>query len=416
LRPSDERIQYEKAQKELASGQYAFAVKLLEQLAARSPNDPKVCLALARAYIGVDQIDRAWAAISHAQQLGQGVIADPALTYQLANYYRQRSSYDRAAQLLRPLAAANMADARGQLSDLDAAWGDEQMNTNIEQAMHCWEEVQSLNTGSRLSEAPARLATIYQQYADKQIAGGDDKSALATLTKLNTIAQNPAYHEKTAQVYERMGLFDQACEQMRTAISLAGPQTQLNTELAEMLAKRGKQLLDSGDTQKGYDCLQQANDLDKTVGPPMSVLKNVSAEINPVNHYAQLFAEVTNIGQTPIAHVRVDAQLVLAANSKILWEGSQLAVGEYDPPLAPQSSRTIRFNAPVEVRSDGNTQFNIYINGKFYKNYLLGKKLENSSASTPLANPASNNQPSNNFQKTYRTSTPEDQTLNDLER
>jgi tetratricopeptide (TPR) repeat protein len=429
LRPSNESVLYDKAQKELSSGRYAFAVKELEQLASRSPNDPKVFLALARAYVGVDQIDRAWACISHAQQLGAGVVADPALTYQLANYYRQQGNYERAAQLLRPLASANIADASAQLSDLDASWGDSQIDSNIEQALRCWEEVRSLNTGSRVAEAPGRLATIYQRYADKLIASGDDKAALAVLEKLNGVAQNPAYHEMTADVYDRLGLYDKACDQLRTAISLAGPQSNLNTKLASLLIKYGKQLMDSGDTQRGSDCFQQASDLDKTIAMPSLVLKDVSVDVNPTDRHAQMSASVFNAGQGPANHVRVEAQLISTATSRVFWQGTESVVGEYETPLMPHSSKSVEFNSTVAVRSDGAFTFNVLINGQLYKSYPIGRKPEIDHADTqlnPQAGAASipaasypegrpSILPSVNRQSP-KSVTPEDQTLKDLER
>jgi tetratricopeptide (TPR) repeat protein len=421
LRPSNEHVLYEKAQKELSSGQYAFAAKLLEQLTAANPNDAKVYLALARAYVGIDQTDRAWGAIARAQQLGAGVIADPALTYQLANYYRQQGSYERAAQLLRPLAATNTGNARAELSDLDAAWGDGQIDSNVEQAMRCWEEVQSLNTGSRVQEAPAKLATIYQRYADKLTAEGDDKAALSILKKLNMVAQNPFYHQKTADVYEKLGFYDQACDQLRTAISLAGPQSDLNIRLAALLAKYGKQLLDSGDTQKGYDCLQQASDLDKNITVPSLVLKDVSVDVNPVDRHAQMWASVLNAGQTPVSHVKVDAKLVSLATGRILWQGSQSIIGEYDPPFAPQAREEIKFNSTATVKSDGSTAFNIDINNQFYKSYQLGKKSDDKHTKTVRTNEpsATASSPSPTVSsKTESTNhiTPESQILKDLER
>jgi tetratricopeptide (TPR) repeat protein len=448
LRPSNESVLYDKAQKELASGQYAFAASLLEQLAVRSPKDPRVFLALARAYVGIDQVDRAWACIARAQQLGAGVIADPSLTYQLANYYRQRGSFDRAAQLLRPLAASNRADARMELSDLDAAWGDELMGSNLEQALHCWEEVQTLNTGSRLSEAPSRLATIYQRYADKLITEGNDKEALAVLDKLNALAQNPAYHEMTAGVYERMGLFDKACDQLRTAISLAGPQSELNAKLAVLLTKYGKQLMDSGDTERGYDCLLQASDLDKTIAVPSIVLKDVNVDVNPVNRHAQMSASVYNAGSSPANRIKIEAQLISTLTSRVMWQSTQSLIGEYDPSLDTHSSKLVKFESTVPVRSDGSTAFNIYINSQFYKSYPLGKKFESSEPASsgvgalnmPAPAPAATNiqptpskqtsaqgnQPgvddnpfsffSSGKQNGPKPLTPEDQTLKDLER
>ena len=56
--PESERLLQE-GLKQLNNGQYAFAQKTLEQAMSVKPNDPKVLLALARAYVGTDQVEKA---------------------------------------------------------------------------------------------------------------------------------------------------------------------------------------------------------------------------------------------------------------------------------------------------------------------------------------------------------------------
>src|ERR1700733_12139287 len=155
--PDDQRL-YEQGQHELANGQYAFAVSTLNQASALKPDDPKIFLSLARAYVGVDQVDKAWDCISHAQSLGSGVAAQPELASELANYYRQHGKFERAIELLRPLAKAGVQGKKAELADLDAAWGDDLLRDGkLEPALRCWEEVRDLREGSRFSAAESRL-------------------------------------------------------------------------------------------------------------------------------------------------------------------------------------------------------------------------------------------------------------------
>ena len=279
-----------------------------------------------------------------------------------------------------------------------------------------------------MQEAPARLASIYDRYSDKLIAQGDDKGALVVLNKLNSIAQNPAYRVKTAEVYERLGQLDLACDQLRNAISLGGQSPDLKSRLAIMLSKYGEQLLDSGNTQEGYGYLQQANDMDASIGLPSVVLKDVSVDVNPSDHHPQMTAEAWNAGTLPADQVKIQAHLVIPATSRQLWQDTQMLIGQYDPPLAPQSSKPVRFDATTaKVRSDGSTAFNIYINNKFYKSYPLGKKgdrvpggsnpegsIKNDSHLNPGS--AANSNSNNGSAHQRRELTPEDQTLKDLER
>src|SRR5690606_5082995 len=135
---------------------------------ALKPDDPRAHLLLARAYVGINDVDKAWESISRAQQLGEGVVAEPDLASDLANYYMKKKNYEKAIGLLRPLAKRDVKGKKAELADLDAAYGDEMLAAgNLDKALACWEEVRELRTGSRFGEAEARLATIYEKFANK---------------------------------------------------------------------------------------------------------------------------------------------------------------------------------------------------------------------------------------------------------
>jgi hypothetical protein len=128
----------------------------------------------------VDQVDKAWECIARAKEQGQGVVEDPQLASQLANYYRLHAHYDKAIELYCVhLAQKNVPGKRAELADLAALWGDDELrNGHLEQALRLWEEVKELKEGSRYSESDARLSTIYQKLAEKSSAGKNDKEAL----------------------------------------------------------------------------------------------------------------------------------------------------------------------------------------------------------------------------------------------
>ncbi|HIA53662.1 MAG TPA: tetratricopeptide repeat protein, partial [Candidatus Melainabacteria bacterium] len=253
--PDDERL-FVKGKKELANGQYAFAVSTLEQAAALRTKDPRVFLALARAYVGVDQVDKAHDAISQAQQLGSGVVEEPQLASDLANYYRQRGKYEKALDLLRPLAKNNIPGKKAELADLDAMYGDEALRTGkLDLALRCWEEVRDLREGSRFSESEARLATIYQKMASSFASKNDDQKALSYLSKLNAIAQNAKNYEMASDLYEKNEKLDLAIDQMRLAIKYSTHNPVYERKLASLLTRRGKELLDAGDTDDFDACM-----------------------------------------------------------------------------------------------------------------------------------------------------------------
>lgn len=372
-KPGDDDLLFQQAQKELANGQYAFAVKSLEKLSALRPADARVFLTLARAYVGVDQVDKAWAAISQAQQLGSGVVAEPALASDLVNYYRQREQYDKAIELLRPLAQANIPGKRAELADLDALWGDEALRDgDLERSLRCWEEVRDIREGTRFTEAESRLATIYQKLANKLIAEKDDTQALAYLTKLATIAENATYYERAGDIYERRGQLELAIDQYRKAIALPSKSIGAERRLASLMARRGKELLDQGDTQAGYGYLQEARALDPLNTLPSVTARSVTVSVEPGSHLARIAGEVWNPGPQPVKLLTIKVELYSTRSQRVLWEREQKIIDEFVPPLNAEESKPFDMIASLPVRLDEKPEFRLYLDGGLYKSYTIG--------------------------------------------
>lgn len=370
--PDEERL-FVKGKKELANGQYAFAVATLEQAAALRNKDPRVFLALARAYVGVDQVEKAWDAISQAQQLGAGVVEEPQLASDLANYYRQRGKYEKALDLLRPLAKNNVPGKKAELADLDALYGDEALRTgNIDLALRCWEEVRDLREGSRFGEAEARLATIYQKMASNFAAKNDDQKALNYLNKLNAIAQNAKNYEMASDLYEKNEKLDLAIDQLRLAIKYSTHNPVYERKLAALLTRRGKELLDSGDTDAGYGYLQQAKNIDPTNALPSVTLRGVNVGLE--GGLPKISGEIWNPSDDPVNSLNVKVELVDTVSKRVLWTRDQKVVDEFVQPLQGRDSKSIDFVAGSPVRMNGTNEFRVYLDGKMYKSYRLGEK------------------------------------------
>jgi tetratricopeptide (TPR) repeat protein len=371
--PDDERL-LRQGRQELATGQYAFAVKTLTRATALRPRDSKAFLALARAYVGVDQIDKAWNCISHAQQLGTGVVADPALASDLAGYYRQRGRYDKAIDLLRPLAQANIPGKKAELADIDALWGDEALrNGQVDMALSCWEEVKDLRDGSRYAEAESRLVTIYQKLADASAAKNEDSKALTYLDKLNYIAQNAKNYQMAAAIYEREDKLDLAIEQIRKALTLDAHNQVLARRLALLLTRRGKELMDGGNNEAGYAYLQQAKSLDGSSVLPEVTLRNLAVGVEPSSQLPRVKGEVWNPTDKIVNSVTIRAELWDNVNEKMLWGKDSKLIDEFVPPLTTKQSRPFEFVASNPVKANGHSEFRVYLNGSLYKSYPIGK-------------------------------------------
>lgn len=388
--PDDERL-LSKGRQELASGQYAFAVKTLSQVAALRPNDSKTFLALARAYVGVDQVDKAWDCISHAQQLGKGVIAEPELASNLCNYYRLKGRWDRATDLLRPLACANVQGKRAELADLDALWGDEALRDgHPEIALHCWEEVRELHEGSRYPEADSRLCTVYQKLVDASSLKNDDIKVLEYLEKLNYIAHNARNYLMSASIYEKQGKLDKAIEQIRKGLDLE-PHNELFTQnLARLLTRRGQELMESGNPEGGYAYLQQAKSLDVASVLPVLTLRNLVVSSLSGSESPSVTGEIWNATESPVNSVCVRAELWDKSNERVLWSKENKLIDEYVAPLSPKQSRPFEFIAKCALAGHGPSEFRIYLNGAFYKSYPVGQQ-EKKSVNEPIAKVDSGN-------------------------
>ncbi len=372
-RPGQEDKLYRQGLAELDKGQYAFAVGTLKKAATLAPQDAKICLALARAHVGIDQVDRAWEYISQAQQLGAGIIADPRLASDLANYYRSRGSYEKAVRLMRPLAQAGTPGKREELSDLDAAWGDQQLKEgNLDLALKCWEEVKDLRAGSRFRESDARLSTIYRKMADELIATKDDTKALSYITKLNAIAPNPRNYKLAAEIYERQGQLELAIDQLTKATDMGLKDPASQKQLASYMARLGRELMDKGDTEAGYGYLQKARALDPLQSVTSVTLKNVDLDVSPASGEAHLTGQVWNPGPDTVDYLTMRFELKRTGSTRPLWTQEKQIIDEFEPPLPPHQSRSFAVHPAVPVGNRAGIEMSVYIDGTLYKSYSPG--------------------------------------------
>jgi len=367
--PDDERL-LNQGKQQLSLGQYAFAVQTLSKVSALKPNDPHVFLALARAYIGVDQVNEAWDCITHAQQLGVGVVADPALATELANYYKQHGQYEKAIDLLRPLATASVPGKRAELADLDALKGDDCLEQGkFDDARRAWEEVQQLNEGARATEAKSRLATIYLKLVDIAYSHQEDVKALDYLNKVNALEENTRNYLLAADICEHDGKLAEAIDQMQKALKLKADDQILKSRLAQLFMARGKELILGGDSSGGSSYLQQANALDANIGYPSVYLKDLNVGI--VGGKGKIAGDLWNPGNTSINSLTIKVQLYNNADGQTLWQKEQRIIDEFVAPLAAQQTKSFAFFASIPSHGQEELAFKVYLDGSRYGSYPL---------------------------------------------
>jgi tetratricopeptide (TPR) repeat protein len=404
--PENERLLQE-GQKQLALGQYAFALRTLIDASKAKPNDPRALLALARAYVGVDQVDKAWECITKAQSMGAGIIADPSLASDLANYYRQHNQYKRAIELLRPLSAQNVKGKKAELAELDAAFGDESLRSgDLKQAMDSWEEVRELHEGSRATEADTRLASIYGKYAEQMSGKGDPEEALRYYNKLNVMAPSSTSFERAAELYQKQGNLELAIDQMEKASKLGGDPTTLNRKLAALMAARGKDLLDKGEVDAGYGYLQKAQSLDTRIKAPSATVRNAQVALEPATGYVHFMGEVWNPGPADLGSVTVRGEIFDTTAGKSVWSKEQKVVDEFVPPLGIHETRGFEIVSSVAPTAGNSNEFRVYLNNSLYKSYPLGKTGKGNHAGTAAAPGESDTTPGGSWRLAPRIQPP----------
>ena len=388
-KPPEYELLLKEGEQQLANGQFAFAQKTLEQARTLKSQDPRILLTLARAYVGVHEVNRAWDCIKQAQGLGSGVMTDTQLSSDLANYYRQRNEYDRAAELLRPLSSQGVPKKKSELSDLLALWGDESFrNGKNDIAAKCWEEIRNLKDGQRFSEAESRLASIYAKIANEMLAKGDDAAALDYYNRLNVLAPSQQTFERTSDLYQQQGKLDLAIDQLRRAQKIGSGSIELNRKLAALLAKRGRELLDQGDADTGYAYLQQAQGLDAKIRVPSVALRGMNVRYDPLSGDIHASGQVWNPTPNSINYLALRAELFDTRTAQVVWRREQHLVDEFMPPMNSQETKPFDI-AGACPRADGSVELKLYLDNAFYGTYPIraSAAIRNSAEAPPAAPP-----------------------------
>ncbi len=138
------------------------------------------------------------------------------------------------------------------------------------------------------------------------------------------------------------------------------------------MTRRGKELLDAGDTDAGYGYLQQAKTIDPTNSLPTVTLRGVNVGME--GGLPKISGEIWNPGDETVNTLNVKVELVDTGSKRVLWTRDQKVVDEFVQPLQGHESKSMDFVAGTSVRMNGTNEFRVYLNGKLYKSYRLGEK------------------------------------------
>ena len=158
---------------------------------------------------------------------------------------------------------------------------------------------------------------------------------------------------------------------LRDQVAASPAAHQDDRRLASVMAKRGKELLDQGDTAGGYAYLQQARSLDPVNVLPSVTLRSVNIAVDPGSGFPRLSGDVWNPGPNAVRFLTLKVDLWNTVTQKVMWEREQKLIDEFVPPLAPQETKPFDVMAGIPVKDDGKTEFRVYLDGGLYKAYSL---------------------------------------------
>jgi tetratricopeptide (TPR) repeat protein len=181
-------------------------------------------------------------------------------------------------------------------------------------------------------------------------------------------------------LYEKQGQLELAIDQLRKAQKLSHSQV-LQRKLAALLSRRGKELLDSGNTDEGYAYLQQAKSVSPESSLPAVTLRDLTVSFDQSTYTPKISGRIWNPTDKSISSMTIKVELFDTTNSKILWSKDQKVIDEFVPPLGAQESKSFEFIAGVPSKS-GASEFRVYLDGNLYKTYPIGKKDKGTSNDT----------------------------------
>lgn len=186
-----------------------------------------------------------------------------------------------------------------------------------------------------------------------------------------------------ADIYDKSGELELAIDQLRKAIKISPKSPMLEKKLSALLSRRGKELLDSGDTETGYGYLQQAKAMNPDNAVPAVTLRSV--QIEQSSGIPSISAEVWNPTDAAINSLKVKVELFDNATNKSLWNKEESIVDEFVPPLGSKDSKHFSLDATVPVKANGQAEFRVYLDGALYKAYPIGKKEKEKGATASSA-------------------------------
>jgi hypothetical protein len=162
------------------------------------------------------------------------------------------------------------------------------------------------------------------------------------------------------------------------------------------LSKRGKELLDAGDSETGYAYLQQAQGYDSSMKVPTVALRSINVNADNLTGTVRTTGEAWNPGPNAVAYMSVKTELFDTKSSQTIWSKEQKVVDEFVAPLQARETRQFELSGPLTGLQDG-LELRVYLDGSLYKTYPLGAGSNgNSTASQPAAQQTRGNNASPN--------------------
>jgi len=138
---------------------------------------------------------------------------------------------------------------------------------------------------------------------------------------------------------------------------------ELNRKLAGLLSKRGKELLDKGDTETGYAYLQQAQGYDSSMKVPTVALRSIAVNVDNLSGTVRSTGEAWNPGPNTVSYLSVRTELYDTRSSQSIWSKEQKIVDEFVAPMQARETRQFELSGPLTGVQDS-LELRVFLNGK----------------------------------------------------
>ncbi|MCA9799337.1 MAG: tetratricopeptide repeat protein [Cyanobacteria bacterium HKST-UBA04] len=387
---SDPKDLMERGQWLMKQGQAALAVDAFEKLVRRDPGNYDARLALANAYLEIEETDKADFEFKEASALRAKNPSGGGAYVAIVNMMIGNEQYAKAEEQLMAVLAKNKQVAKSTtwqstVKNLYSAWADSYMGEsppNYEQAYKKYRKALGMIENhtiqqelapqfARISERYANYLNLNKQYNEAIDAMKEGFRYYPSTDKLMTIG---ALYEQKQDIDSAIVWYSKLHE--------IDPQS-IRDKLVALLLQKGEELNRYHQTMQAKRYYDDAKNLNEDVNTPLNVVfplevDHLDMDYKLSGNFLQVTPSLTfrvkNVGANPIKFL--ETKTVFLAGETPVGEITQVTVRKKDPPLSGfgqegySKAVTVKLDKPIDITAMTSPR----LEAQVMVNYSTGKK------------------------------------------